>query len=161
MINLINSIILFTKRFFNVNIESLKKTKNLNPKLNQMKSVNYLTNKSSHTPSKEQFKIVNDVLNGKNIIVDAVAGSGKTTTILHIGERLKESNKKILVLTYNKKLEIDTKNKILNLYLNNLISVYTYHSCVCSHFYCKCSNDNELNIVLKKVNRIKKRKNFL
>ena len=45
-------------------------------------------------PSEEQEKIINAIVNNKNVIVNAVAGSGKTTTVLLIANKLQ--HKKIL-----------------------------------------------------------------
>ena len=46
----------------------------------------------------EQEKIVDAVYKINNVLVDAVAGSGKTTTALHIGKRC--HNKKIYLLLH-------------------------------------------------------------
>jgi len=35
-----------------------------------------------NAPSEEQQTVINHILNGSNIIVDACAGSGKSTTII-------------------------------------------------------------------------------
>jgi superfamily I DNA and RNA helicase len=53
-------------------------------------------------PSDEQLKIIS--CHDSNIIINSVAGSGKTTTILHFVKSLKlvNSNIKALLLTYNK-----------------------------------------------------------
>ena len=64
-----------------------------------------------HPPSAEQNQIVIDLKN-YNITVDAIAGSGKTTTILHIANAYKK--KKILLLTYNSKLRSETKTRTQN-----------------------------------------------
>ena len=48
-----------------------------------------------------------ECIGSSNVIVDAVAGSGKTTCNLHIAK--KYSNLNILLVTYNKKLRLDTK----------------------------------------------------
>ena len=45
---------------------------------------------SLSTISKEQSHIVELIETGKNIQIDAVAGSGKTTTSLHIAKRYPE-----------------------------------------------------------------------
>ena len=53
--------------------------------------------------SDEQIKFIEVAKQGKNILVDACIGSGKTTTIQHLCEEL-PLNSKILYLTYNKLL---------------------------------------------------------
>ena len=89
-----------------------------------------------HPPTKEQKEILR-ALESSNVSVDAVAGSGKTTTILHIAQTFKD--KSICCITYNAKLKNETKEKINSMGIHNL-SVFTYHgSCNC--FYL---NTNDL-----------------
>lgn len=61
--------------------------------------------------SEEQSKFVEIAQKGKNILVDACIGSGKTTAIQALCKELPR-DKKILYLTYNKLLKIDAKSKI-------------------------------------------------
>ena len=61
--------------------------------------------------SEEQSKFVEIARKGKNILVDACIGSGKTTAIQALCKELPR-DKKILYLTYNKLLKIDAKSKI-------------------------------------------------
>lgn len=61
--------------------------------------------------SDEQRKFVDIAKKGKNILVDACIGSGKTTAIQALCKELPK-DKKILYLTYNKLLKIDAKSKI-------------------------------------------------
>lgn len=61
--------------------------------------------------SEEQSKFVEIAQEGKNILVDACIGSGKTTAIQALCKELPR-DKKILYLTYNKLLKIDAKSKI-------------------------------------------------
>ena len=61
--------------------------------------------------SEEQNKFVEIAQEGKNILVDACIGSGKTTAIQALCKKLPR-NKKILYLTYNRLLKIDAKSKI-------------------------------------------------
>lgn len=63
--------------------------------------------------SDEQEHFISEALKGKNILVEAVIGSGKTTSIQELVNRLPQ-NKKVLYLTYNKLLKVDAKNKIKN-----------------------------------------------
>ncbi|MEI7670418.1 MAG: UvrD-helicase domain-containing protein, partial [Pseudomonadota bacterium] len=75
--------------------------------------------------SEEQQNILNVVKTGTNVMVDAVAGTGKTTLILSIAKEL--STTKILQMTYNSSLRIDVKTKVANLKMEN-IRVHTFHS---------------------------------
>lgn len=61
----------------------------------------------------EQQKMIDLVREGKNVLVDACIGSGKTTAIQALCNEL-SITKKILYLTYNKLLKLDAKNKIRN-----------------------------------------------
>lgn len=61
--------------------------------------------------TEEQDTFIKEALTGKNILVDACIGSGKTTTIQKLCGKY-HSSKKILYLTYNKLLKIDAQNKI-------------------------------------------------
>ena len=58
----------------------------------------------------EQRELIRQVSLGKNVLVDACIGSGKTTAIQVLCNELR--NKKILYLTYNRLLKLDAKNKI-------------------------------------------------
>lgn len=75
--------------------------------------------------STEQQAIVQAVSEGKNVIVDSVAGSGKTTTILHIAQS--NPQKRTLVLTYNSKLKQETRSKAADLGLTH-VEVHSYHA---------------------------------
>lgn len=72
--------------------------------------------------SKEQGRLIKLVKEGKNVLVDACIGSGKTTTIQALCNKLPKS-KKILYLTYNRLLKIDAKEKIKN----KNVFVQNYH----------------------------------
>ena len=62
--------------------------------------------------SDEQQTLINLAKEGKNVLVDACIGSGKTTTIQVLCDEL--PHKKILYFTYNRLLKIDAKVKIQN-----------------------------------------------
>ena len=89
-------------------------------------------------PSKEQ-KIILDAVKVNNLIVDSVAGSGKTTTILHIAKDNPQCN--ILLLTYNKKLKFETREKRRILDLNRL-EIHSYHSFAVSYLSNDCFTDS-------------------
>jgi len=96
--------------------------------------------------SSEQKFIVDLVKNGYNVTVDAVAGSGKTTTSLHTA--LNNSDKSILLLTYNAKLKFETRQKVKNLNLDN-IEVHSYHSFCVKYLFRKSYTDSGIITFLK------------
>jgi len=91
-------------------------------------------------PSSEQEHIITK-LKGKNIVVDSVAGSGKTYTNIFIAKKYYRS--KILLLTYNKKLSEETKLKIKNFNIKN-IDVFTYHGFCTKYYGNLCESDIKL-----------------
>lgn len=76
-----------------------------------------------------------------DIVVDSVAGSGKTTTSLHIAEAY--PGKRILLITYNKKLKVETREKIRNMDLDN-IEAHSYHSFCVKYYNRRCFTDQEM-----------------
>jgi DNA helicase IV len=68
-------------------------------------------------PSSEQYNIINSLITD-NIVVNAVAGSGKTTLALLIASAFPRKN--ILLITYNRKLKEETREKIKTLWIHNL-----------------------------------------
>lgn len=95
--------------------------------------------------SDEQKDVVN-AIKKNNVIVDSVAGSGKTTCILHIANAYPK--KSILLLTYNAKLKFESREKALNLNLTN-IEIHSYHAFCYKYYSKKCSNDNGIIELLK------------
>lgn len=72
--------------------------------------------------SREQELFAKHALEGKNILVNACIGSGKTSSIQYLCDQIPEE-KSILYLTYNKLLKIDAKKKIKN----KNVMVQNYH----------------------------------
>jgi len=97
------------------------------------------------SPSLEQQYII-ECIGSSNVIVDAVAGSGKTTCNLHIAK--KYSNLNILLVTYNKKLRLETKEKVEKLNITNL-DVHTYHSFSVKNYNSECYTDHKLNTIIE------------
>ncbi len=85
-------------------------------------------------------------LNTNNIIVDSVAGCGKTTTNLYIA--LTFPNQNILLLTYNRRLKEETRNKVNNLNINNL-EVHSYHSFCVKYYNNNGNTDNGIKDTIK------------
>ena len=71
--------------------------------------------------SDEQKAFINLALTGKNVLVDACIGSGKTTAIQVLCNTVHDKN--ILYLTYNRLLKLDAQDKIMS---SNVI-VQNYH----------------------------------
>jgi superfamily II DNA or RNA helicase len=94
------------------------------------------------TPSSEQEYIISQVLNN-NIIIDCVAGSGKSSSVLFIAKQYPNLN--ILALTYNAQLKNETRKKTKD--LKNL-TIHSYHS-FCTTFYDKSAyTDHVMNEVI-------------
>lgn len=77
---------------------------------------------SAITLSDEQQEFIDVALSGKNILVDACIGSGKTTAIQYLCDVV-SSDKRVLYLTYNRLLKIDAQRRIKN----KNVTVTNYH----------------------------------
>lgn len=96
--------------------------------------------------SPEQLAIAEHVSKGHNVIVDAVAGSGKTTTNLYLAQF--NPHQKILLLTYNAKLKLETRYKVQQMGFEN-IEVHSYHSFCVKYFYRQAYTDSGILHFLK------------
>ena len=105
------------------------------------------------TISPEQQQVITELENNHNVIVNSVAGSGKTTSNLHIAQYF--STQKILLLTYNAKLKIETREKIDALQYKN-IETHSYHSFCVKYYDPSCYTDSEIIALLKKNTLCKK-----
>lgn len=97
-------------------------------------------------PSTEQQKIIDTVTSGKHVIVNAVAGSGKTTTLLFIAR--KNKNKRILQITYNKQLKLEVRAKAERENMTN-VEIQTYHGLAVKYYNEKCFTDEQMIKILK------------
>ena len=100
--------------------------------------------------SKEQESIINSK---SNVIVDAVAGSGKTTTILHMG--LKYPDKNIFQITYNNMLKREVRKKVNRLCVTNM-NIHTYHSLAVGYYDSNAFTDEEIKKILIEKKPLKK-----
>lgn len=96
-------------------------------------------------PSYEQQLVVNHIIDGDNVVVDSVSGSGKSTTILSSAEQL--PNKVFLQLTYNSMLRKEVHEKVVARALTN-ISVHTYHSLAVKYYHKDAHKDTVLRKIL-------------
>ncbi len=103
--------------------------------------------------SREQQNVINALENDCNVICNSVAGSGKTTCNLHIARHFENQN--ILLLTYNSKLKIETRERIIKLGLTN-IEAHSYHSFCVKYYHDKCFTDTEIKRVIS-VNMSKRK----
>ena len=95
--------------------------------------------------SEEQAVVLKNTKNGQNSIVDAVAGSGKSTTVLSIAAAL--TSQKIIQFTYNSMLRCEIKEKTAQLKINNL-DVHTYHSMAVKYYYTTAHTDTGIRHIL-------------
>ncbi len=105
------------------------------------------------TLNNEQKKIIYHVKKGKNVVVDAVAGTGKTTVTLKIAKS--NSVKKVLQLTYNKSLKHEVREKIKKEKITN-IKVHTYHSLAYNYYSNKGHKDIEIHRIVEENKKLLK-----
>jgi len=77
------------------------------------------------TASEEQQTIINHIKNGLNVVVNACAGSGKSTTILSCAIQI--AHLKMMQITYNSILREEINHSIQKHKIQNL-EVHTFHS---------------------------------
>ena len=104
--------------------------------------------------SEEQQHVINSLNNNQNVIVESVAGSGKTTCNIYIAKSF--PTKSILLLTYNAKLKIETRDRINKLGITNL-ETHSYHSFCVKYYNHKCFTDYQIiNIIKSNTMQLKK-----
>lgn len=96
-------------------------------------------------PSQEQQVIIDYLKNGENVVVDACAGSGKSTTVLSAASQMHD--KKFIQLTFNRALSAEISERVVNLRLEN-IRVFTYHSLLVHYYNNQGYTDQEMRLVL-------------
>lgn len=94
--------------------------------------------------STEQTRIVSAVHKGNNVIVDAVAGAGKTTTILEMVKACPDRT--FLVVTYSARLKTEARERVVQKALKN-VEVHSYHSMV-HQIAPPCRNDAQMQAFL-------------
>lgn len=108
-------------------------------------------------PSPEQQAIVDSVVRDMcHARVAAVAGAGKTTTILHIVSAMSSlpaGPRQVLVLTYNSKLKSETRVRCAGIALTNA-AIHTYHSAALNLYADPtCSRDEGLALLVSNTSR--------
>lgn len=95
--------------------------------------------------SDEQAVVLKHIKAGQNAVVNAVAGSGKSTTVLSIAAAMKSS--KIIQFTYNSMLRFEIKEKTEALKISNL-DVHTYHSMAVKYYNASAYTDTGIRSIL-------------
>ena len=98
--------------------------------------------------SPEQAFIVEHIAQGANVIVDAIAGSGKSTTILTVARAFPKL--RFLQFTYNAMLRKEFKSKMEELNITN-IEVHTYHSFAVKYYASDACTDTGLRKVVSEL----------
>jgi len=99
-----------------------------------------------NVPSEEQQYVIEAIEGNKNAIVDACAGSGKSTTVLSCAKVL--PSLKFVQMTFNKMLQEEVKQSIDKLKLKN-IDVFTFHGLAVKYYDSSCHNDMGIRRVLR------------
>ena len=94
--------------------------------------------------SPEQNNAIKILSRGDNLIVNAVAGSGKSTVLLEFA-RL-HPTKKMVMFTYNSFLQKEVHKKIRNRALDN-IKIFTYHG-FANRYYAHCYEDYDMLCII-------------
>ncbi|TGZ84502.1 P-loop containing nucleoside triphosphate hydrolase protein [Ascodesmis nigricans] len=98
------------------------------------------------SPSEAQHKVLTALLTtSSNIVINACAGSGKTTTILLMASAA--PHLRFLVLLYNRRLMVETIERVERLGLSN-ITVINYHSLGVRNYSSECATDIGLRRVV-------------
>jgi len=96
--------------------------------------------------SEEQQVVIDFVQQGKNVIVDACAGSGKSTTILSTA--LSQPHRRFLLITYNKSLRKEIQEKVRELGITNVV-VHTYHSLAVAIYDAEAHADKVMRLLVQ------------
>lgn len=89
------------------------------------------------TPTAEQWAVANATARGLNVLCRAVAGAGKTTTLLFCAARA--PTRAHTLLTYNKRLQVDVARRA-----RPNVAVMTYHAAAGRAYGTLIRNDEQL-----------------
>ena len=96
--------------------------------------------------SDEQKAIIDFCSDDKNVIVDAVAGSGKTTTLMGISKA--QPNKKMLGVLFNRSLKEETRERAIKNGLTHL-EIHNFHALAKKYYNDDICNDSGISLLLK------------
>jgi hypothetical protein len=94
-------------------------------------------------PSLEQREIMEAIHANHCVTVRACAGSGKTTCMLQVAASLPPS-RRVLIITYNRSLADECKERIQRLSLGDCVKCYTIHGLVSRYAGRACNDDKKL-----------------
>lgn len=95
--------------------------------------------------SNEQREIIS-FIKKQNVYCNACPGAGKSTTIFGMIDRYPDE--KILVLTYNSRLKIESRQKCAELGFRDRSEIHSYHSFGWRYYTQLCKTDEGINHVL-------------
>ena len=102
---------------------------------------------SDFLTSEEQQHAINQILAGYNVVLDAVAGSGKSTTVLSLARQISDKIR-ILQLAYNATLRAEVKAKLKEREIKN-VSVHTFHSLAVKYYLPSAHTDTGINKIVR------------
>ena len=97
--------------------------------------------------SEEQQTAINHILEGDNVVLDAVAGSGKSTTVISLSCQVKP-NIRILQLAYNAVLRKEVKMKLKEREIKN-VKVHTFHSLAVKYYLHSAHTDTGIRKIVR------------
>ncbi|KAK9817677.1 hypothetical protein WJX72_000518 [[Myrmecia] bisecta] len=101
------------------------------------------------TLNEEQSRVVATVLEGRNVVVNAVAGAGKSTTGFHIARELRKRGKRVLLVVYNAAMKRESREIAKVEGLDN-IEIHSYHSLAMAMCGAKGHTDHDIAAALKR-----------
>lgn len=93
----------------------------------------------------EQRTIIDNLKTESNVTSDSVAGGGKSTVAIHIAKEFSQS--KILLLTYNAKLKVETREKVIKYKIENM-EVHSYHSFCVKYYNHTAFTDEKMKVII-------------
>jgi hypothetical protein len=108
---------------------------------------------SDFITSEEQQTAIDFILAGENVVLDAVAGSGKSTTVLSLARQVPLTTK-ILQLAYNAILRKEVQAKLKEREIKN-VTVHTFHSLAVKYYLLSAHTDTGLRKIVREDMRPK------
>ena len=102
---------------------------------------------SDFVTSEEQQTAIQCILDGYNVVLDAVAGSGKSTTVLSLARQVTEKLR-ILQLAYNAVLRKEVKLKLKERDIKN-VKVHTFHSLAVKYYSSSAHTDTGIRKIVR------------